>query len=110
MKHPLRALKLDPALTFLNQCSNIVVCDCLNDEPASIKKIKKKKKKKKNLKRTLFIETKHDTRIIGIIPFIKLQNNTTVKKDEKCDGDLIQPLICFWLSEVVFVSSASYSI
>ena len=104
MKHPLPALKLDPALTFLSQCSNVVVCDRLNDEPASILK------KIKNLKRTLFIGTKHDTRIIGIIPFIKLQNDTTVKKDEKWDGDLIQPLICFWLSEVVFVSSASYSI
>ena len=31
---------------------------------------------RKRLKRTLFIRTKHDMRIFGVIPFIKLQNNT----------------------------------
>ena len=35
----------------------------------------------KRLKRTLFIRTKHNMQILGVIPFFKLQNNTytTVK-------------------------------
>ena len=31
---------------------------------------------RKRLKRTLFIRTKHDMRIFGVIPFIGLQNYT----------------------------------
>ena len=30
----------------------------------------------KRLKRTLFIRTKYDMQILGIIPYIKLQNDT----------------------------------
>ena len=31
---------------------------------------------RKMFRRTLFIRTKHDMQIFGVIPFIKLQNNT----------------------------------
>ena len=37
---------------------------------------KKKSKHIKRFKRTLFIRTKHNIRIFGVIPFIKLQNDS----------------------------------
>ena len=48
--------------------------------------------KLKNLKWTLFVTTKHSTRIFGVSPFFKLQNNTsmTVKR--------WRTLICFGFS------------
>ena len=37
---------------------------------------KRKKKKRGKKKQTVFISTKHNMRIFGVIPFIKLQKDT----------------------------------
>ena len=57
------------------------------------------------LKRRLFVRTNHNMRIFGVIPFIKLQNDTetTVKRWKIICRT--RTLICFWLSHAVFVSS-----
>ena len=67
------------------------------------------------IKRTLFIRTKHNTRIFWVIPFIRLQiveRWKTMKNETEptwlylidlcCFRD---PLGCIWLTYVVFVSS-----
>ena len=71
-----------------------------------------KKVKKQTNKKTLFIRTKQNTPIFGVILFIKLQNDAlnkgwTVKNDEKWDGELT-PLICFGLSYVVIFGSSAW--
>jgi len=60
----------------------------------------------KRFKRTLFIRIKHNMRILGAIPFIKLQNDTLTQQlngekrwKMRCRA---KTLIYFWLSFVVF--------
>ena len=50
-----------------------------NEEPQLLSKIQTRKK----FNRMLFIRTKHNMQIFGVIPFIKLQNNTWGLNDEK---------------------------
>ena len=56
----------------------------------------------KRFRRTLFIRTKHNIQIFGVIPFIKLQNKVKWWKMRW----RAKPLIHFWSSYVVFMSSA----
>ena len=61
----------------------------------------------KRFKGTLFIRTKHNLQILGVIPFDKLQNNTwtTVKWEKRWKMRWrAEPLIGFRLSCVVFLS------
>ena len=58
------------------------------------------------LKRTLFIRTKHSTRIFGVIPFIKLSNDIWTADKRWKMRCRTRTLIFFWLSCVVFVSSS----
>ena len=55
----------------------------------------------------MLIRTKHSMRIFGVIPFIKLQNDTWTTAKRWKMRCRTKTLLCFWLSYVVFVSSAS---
>ena len=48
---------------------NVILCN------PNTEKVKHRKKKKER-KKMLFIMTKYNVRIFGVIPFFKLQNNT----------------------------------
>ena len=55
---------------FYSQLSETTMTASVLKHDANTKRFKKKGKKK------LFIRTRHNVRIFGVIPFIKLQNDT----------------------------------
>ena len=66
-------------------------------------------------KHNMSIRTKHNMHVFGVTPFINYKmtleqqlNRREKTNNEKWDGELIKPLVCFRLSCVLFLSLAIY--